>query len=90
MQLVLKKVRKFFMICINVSCLVFVIWQTVQCIQHYMDAPISVTFDLKKTADLPFPDITVCGSFGKEKLLFVGLGKTLYFNQTYLKENCEM
>ena len=59
MQLVLKKVRKIFMICINVSCLVFVIWQTVQCIQHYVDAPIGVTLDLKKTPDLPFPDITV-------------------------------
>ena len=82
--------RSFFMVCINVSCLVFVIWQSVQCIQHYVDAPIGVTLNLKKTADLPFPDITVCGSFGKEKLLFVGLGKTLYFNQTYLKENCEM
>ena len=55
-----------------------------------MDVPIGTKLGMKRSADLPFPDITVCGSFGKEKLLFVGLGKTLYFNQTYLKENCEM
>ena len=64
-------------------CLGFVIWQTIQCIKNYIDKPIGTKLSIKKSADLPFPAITVCGKFGVN--LF-GFGH--HFNETYLKKNC--
>ena len=86
--------RSFLMFWINGSCMLFVIWKTIECIQHYVEIPIGTKLRMKRSADIPFPDITVCGNYGTEISLFTfGFGggvKTNYFNHTYLKEICGM
>ena len=83
--------RSFFMVCINVSCMLFVIWKTTECIQTYVDAPTGTKLGMKKSADLPFPDITVCGNYGAKESKFKGtVFGTEYFNYTYLREICKM
>ena len=81
--------RSFLIVCINVSCMLFVIWKTTECIQTYADAPIGTKLGMKKSADLPFPDITVCGNYETEEKKFIG-AVTQFFNNTYLREICEM
>ena len=88
MQSFEKTFRSFLIVCINVSCLLFVIWKTTECMETYMDVPIGTKLGMKKSADLPFPDITVCGKYGTEIALFYAV--TQYFNNTYLKEICDM
>ena len=81
--------RSFFMVCINVSCLLFVIWKTTECMETYMDVPIGTKLGMKKSADLPFPDITVCGNYGTEEKKFIG-AVTQFFNNTYLQQICRV
>ena len=54
-----------------------------------MDVPIGTKLGMKKSADLPFPDITVCGNYGAKESKFKGT-VTQYFNYTYLREICNM
>ena len=81
--------RSFLIVSINFSCMVFVTWKTIECIQTYVDGPIGTKLGMKKSADLPFPDITVCGNYGTEEKKFIG-AVTQYFNHSYLREICEM
>ena len=56
-----------------------------------MDVPIGTKLGMKKSADLPFPDITVCGNYGAKESKFKGtVFGTEYFNYTYLREICKM
>ena len=69
--------------------MLFVIWKTIECIQTYADVPIGTKLGMKKSADLPFPDITVCGNYG------VGQSKqkgtvTQFLNNTYLQQICRV
>ena len=89
MQSFEKIFRSFLIVCINVSCLLFVIWKTTECMQTYVDVPIGTKLGMKKSTELPFPDITVCGNYGTEKVLFF-YTVTQYFNHSYLREICEM
>ena len=63
-------------------CLGFVIWQTIQCMTKYIQKPQGSTVSMKKSADLSFPTISVCGSFGKDS------GKEMGLNETYLENVC--
>ena len=76
---VLFKTLKFF---VNGMCIAFVIWQTIGCVTKYVEKPQGARIQMKKSSDMPFPDITICGAFGK-------FGKTIYgFNGTYLQQYC--
>ena len=82
--------RSFLIVCINLSCMLFVIWKTTECIQTYVDVPVGTKLGMKKSTELPFPDITVCGNYGTKKVFFGKYSITQYFNNTYLEENCNM
>ena len=68
---------------INGACLAFVIWQTIQCMEKYIDKPQGTAISMKKSANLPFPDVTICGSFGKDEY-----GNEMGLNITYLQNVC--
>ena len=81
-----KFVRTFLLYFVNGVCLVFVSWQTVQCLTKYILNPQVTIVRMKDSAELlHFPAITVCGSFetiGTYSNLEMG------FNPKYLKDNC--
>ena len=83
------KLKNFFKIFISLSywingfCLGFVIWQTIKCMTKYIEKPKGTEISIKQSANLSFPAITVCGSFGEE-FGFEG------FNKTYLQTVCEI
>ena len=66
----------------NGFCLGFVIWQTMKCMTKYIAKPTGSDISMKKSTDLAFPAITVCGSFGKFDYGMEG------FNETYLQNVC--
>ena len=68
---------------INGACLVFVIWQTIQCMEKYINKPQATKISMKKSTDLSFLDITICGSFGKDED-----GDEVGLNETYLQNVC--
>ena len=68
---------------INLICLGFVIWQTIKCMTKFNENPQGASVSLKKSANLSFPAITVCGSFGKDEY-----GVELGYNETHLKDVC--
>ena len=78
-----KDIRKFLSYGINLSCLGFVIWQIIQCMTKYILKPQGTTVSMKKSANLPFPTISVCGSFGKDMD-----GHDMGLNETYLQNVC--
>ena len=84
-----KKLKKFFRslrslsLWINGFCLGFVIWQTIQCMKKYIEKPKATEMSMKLSTDLPFPAITVCGSFEKDEY-----GEDKGFNLTYLQDIC--
>ena len=49
----------------------------------YILKPQGTTVSMKNSANLSFPAISVCGSFGKD-----GYGNDLGFNETYLQNVC--
>ena len=67
---------------LNGFCLGFVIWQTMKCFTKYITKPTGSDISMKKSTDLAFPAITVCGSFGKFDYGMEG------FNETYLQNVC--
>ena len=69
---------------INGLCMGFVIWQTIKCITRYIEKPKGTEISMKESADLPFPAITVCGSFGKDEKHEMHMG----LNETYLQNVC--
>ena len=77
-----KSYQKFRSFLIFGSCLGFAIWQTIQCMTKYIQKPQGSTVSMKKSADLSFPTISVCGSFGKDS------GKEMGLNETYLENVC--
>ena len=82
MQLRGKKIcQSFFLVCVNGSCLAFVIWKTWQCITTYNSQPVGTRLSLEESGGLPFPAITVCGKFGNE---------WKSFNKTYLENVCNI
>ena len=72
---------------VNGLCLAFVIWQTIQCMTRYVQKPQGTIVTMEKSSNVPFPSITVCGSF-TEKLMGGWTKRSL--NKTYLKEVCDL
>ena len=70
---------------INGLCQAFVVWQSIKCATKYIQKPLGTVVSLKKSSDVPFPAVTVCGSFGKSQA-----GSTKGFNYTYLQEVCNL
>ena len=83
------KLKNFFTTFISLSywfngvCLGFVIWQTMKCMTRYIEKPKGTEISMKKSANLPFPDVTICGSFGKDED-----GDEMGLNETYLQNVC--
>ena len=78
-----KMKRVFFTIlkfCVNGMCIAFVIWQIIECLTKYAEKPQGTRIEMKKSSQVPFPNITICGKFGKSL-------KDFGFNNTYL-QNC--
>ena len=78
-----KFVRTFLCSCINGICLGFVIWQTIKCMIKFIEKPKGTEVSMKKSANLSFPAITVCGLFGKDVN-----GDDMGLNETYLQNVC--
>ena len=78
-----KSFRKLISYLITGSCLGLVIWQTIQCMTKYIQKSQGTTVSMKKSANLSFPAITVCGSFGKDSD-----GNDMGLNETYLQNVC--
>ena len=75
--------RTFIAYWINGLCLCFVIWHTFKCTTKYIEKPKGTEISMKESANLSFPAITVCGSFGKDEE-----GFDMGFNETYLQNVC--
>ena len=78
-----KSFRKLISYLITGSCLGLVIWQTIQCMTKYIQKSQGTTVSMKKSANLSFPAITICGSFGKDTD-----GNDMGLNETYLQNVC--
>ena len=76
--------QKFKSYLITGICLGFVIWQTIQCMTKYIQRPQGTTITMKKSANVSFPTISICGSFERKNLVENDLG----LNETYLKDVC--
>ena len=70
--------------CINTFCFSYVIYQSIQCITKYVDGPQGTKVSLKKSADLLFPSITICGKFGKDNYDV----HDYFYNNTFLEDVC--
>ena len=67
--------------CTNFLCLLFVVWQSLQCTIKYLQKPKGTEVSTQKAANFPYPAITICGQFQWNKR-FSG------FNKTYLENVC--
>ena len=92
MQAFQSYVRTFLFVCVNGSCLGFVIWQTMNCINTYIEKPIGTRLKMEKSIALPFPAITVCGyhSLYTYDKSFNKVYKSFYFDTNYLEETCNI
>ena len=93
MQVHYSHFRTFLFVCVNGACLGFVIWQTIKCINSYIEQPIGTMLKMEKSTDLNFPAIAVCG-FNSEYHYNDYLEKVYesysYFDKQYLKETCDI
>ena len=59
---------------ISLACFVFVFWQSVQCIQKYIEKPQGTKLTLQHISEIPqFPAITICRGYDKNHLNKCGL-----------------
>ena len=50
---------------ISLACFTFVLWQSVQCIEKYIEKPQGTKLSLKHTSEIQqFPAITICSAYG--------------------------
>ena len=93
MQAFHSNIRTFLFVCINGLCLGFVIWQTMKCINTYIEKPIGTRLKMEKSTALTFPAITVCGryfagyNFDKN---FNTVHKWSYYEKFYLQDTCDI
>ena len=69
---------------VNGLCIAFVISQTLKCMTKFMQQPQGTTISMEKSSNVSFPDITVCGMFGKDNIT----GYRYIFNKTHLEKGC--
>ena len=72
-------------VCVNILCFSYVFYQSIQCITKYVDGPQGTKVSLKKSADLLFPSITICGKFGEDNH-----EDEYFFNKTLLEDVCNI
>ena len=54
-------IKRFTYFSISLACFVFVSWQSIQCIQKYIEKPQATKLSLQHTSEIPqFPAITIC------------------------------
>ena len=59
---------------ISLACFVFVSWQSVQCIQKYIEKPQGTKLTLQHISEIPqFPAITICNGYDEDHLKKCGL-----------------
>ena len=52
--------KSCFSIGIQMLCIAFVVWQTFECIDKYIESPQGTETHVDFTGQVPFPSITVC------------------------------
>ena len=57
---------------VNGMCIAFVIWQIIECLTKYAEKPQGTRIQMKKSSQVPFPNITICKGF----------------NDTYIQDYC--
>ena len=84
--------RTFLFVCVNGACLGFVIWQTIKCINSYIEQPIGTMLKMEKSIDLTFPAIAVCGYYSEYHFNhnFEQVYEYSYFDKQGLKNTCEI
>ena len=85
-------IRTCMFVCINGSCLGFVLWQTIKCINAYIEKPIGTRLKMDKSTALPFPAITVCGTniMIRYDEKFNKFEELIYYDTNYLKDTCKI
>ena len=85
-------IRTCMFVCINGSCLGFVLWQTIKCINAYIEKPIGTRLKMEKSTALPFPSITVCGAefMFRYDEYFNKFLRATYYDIVYLKDTCNI
>ena len=81
-----KAISNILLCCVNGLCLGFVVWQTIKCTTKYIHNPQVTIVSLKDSVNLPFPAITICGSFGKDD----DHHHEMRYNATYLQDVCDL
>ena len=71
--------------CVHGLCLGFVVWQTIKCTTKYLRKTQVTIVSLKDSVELPFPALTICGTFGKDYD-----NHEMRFNATYLQNVCDL
>ena len=80
-------ISKLFWIVVTVLCLIFVIWQAIQCCSKYVGKPKATELTIEKAAKHSFPAITICpDAFGGDPVKGTPMSK---YNMTRLEE-CEI
>ena len=77
-------------ILINALCASTLIWQTIQCIEKYIENPKGVGVSMEMSKNEPFPIISVCPKY--DDWIFMngrGMGYS-GFNKTYLQDICDI
>ena len=74
---------------INGICLAFVLWQSIKCMTRYIQKPKGTTVSMAKSSQvMPFPAITVCGTFELDNSNKILGGQKPRFNTTYVYDVC--
>ena len=67
-------IKRLIYFSITFACFAFVSWQSVQCIQKYIEKPQGTKLTLQHISEIPqFPAITICRGYDKEHLKKCGL-----------------
>ena len=84
--------RTFLFVCVNGACLGFVIWQTIKCVNSYIEQPIGTMLKMKKSTELTFPAIAVCGCYSEYHFNhnFEKVYEYSYFDKEHLRETCDI
>ena len=92
MQVHYSHFRTFLFVCVNGACLGFVIWQTIKCINSYIEQPIGTMLKMKKSSVLTFPAIAVCGCYSEHNFdyNFEMVYEYSYFYKQDLKKTCDI
>lgn len=67
-------IKRLIYFVITFACFAFVSWQSVQCIQKYLEKPQGTKLTLQHISEIPqFPAITICHRYDEDHLKKCGL-----------------